>query len=545
MSERNTRNTLGSWKTGNYTFQGFGKGKSTEELIDELTETNLVDPLQVEIDSKYTEPDVRTQTFEQDEVVAIAKGNLNFLAALCQPDTFTCMFPKVHLAIWSFLLSRVDLIRDFSRLALGIPRGFAKTTIVKLFIIYVILFTKKKFVLVIGNTAMHAENIIKDVMTMLEHPNMKATFGDWRSGRDTDNNTVKKFTFRGRTIILVALGQGGSLRGLNLNNARPDLMIFDDIQSKEDSESPVVSDAILTWMIGTAMKARDPKGCLYIFCANMYPGPNSILKKLKNNPTWLKFIAGAILEDGTSLWEELFPLEVLLQDMDNDISLGHSEIFFSEMLNDTDVSLNSKVDFSKIISWPYTTADLPQGKFILIDPSTNKIQSDLTAIGYFEIYDGKPALVRLVTDRLSPGNTIRKAILLALQTNTKVIAVEAISYQATLLYWFGVIAEQLGLEGFVFCEVYGNTRSKNSRIATMLKSLMASEILLHGSIRADVVSEISNWNPLKRDNVDNILDLLAYAPKVVELYGPECVTDIQLVLSDAATTGVVEDNHAF
>ena len=69
----------------------------------------------------------------------------------------------MYLAIWDFMKSKVHLHRDFSKLAIGIPRGFAKTALMKLWIIYCILFTMKKFVLVISSNEDHAINIIKDV----------------------------------------------------------------------------------------------------------------------------------------------------------------------------------------------------------------------------------------------------------------------------------------------------------------------------------------------------------------------------------------------
>ena len=64
------------------------------------------------------------------------------------------------------------------------------------------------------------------------------------------------------------------------------------------------------------MKAKSPEGCMFLFVANMYPTKTSILRKLKSNPTWVKFIAGGILADGTSLWEDLQPIQQLLSEFE-------------------------------------------------------------------------------------------------------------------------------------------------------------------------------------------------------------------------------------
>jgi len=50
---------------------------------------------------------------------------------------------------------------------------------------------------------------------MLEETNIKRLFGDWKScGKDRQE--LKKFTYRGRPLMLAAMALAGSLRGLIL-----------------------------------------------------------------------------------------------------------------------------------------------------------------------------------------------------------------------------------------------------------------------------------------------------------------------------------------
>jgi hypothetical protein len=293
------------------------------------------------------------------------------------------------------------------------------------------------------------------------------------------------------------------------------------------------------------MKAKSPHGCMYIFAGNMYPTNYSILKKLKSNKSWTKFIQGAILADGTALWEELRSLESLIDELNNDIAMGHPEIFFSEVLNDTEAGVNTKFDLSSLKEWPWGEYELPQGKFIIIDPSANKKGGDDVSIGYFEVYDGIPGCKEIIEENMSPGNTIRKALLLALKTGSRCIAVESTGFQYSLLYWFGVISDDLGLSGFHFVEIYTGNYSKNARITDMLKAASAGEIVAHKNVKAKVMNQIVNWNPLKRDNVDGILDLLAYAPRVIELYAPLISTDSEILMLESNVGEVVDNNHAF
>lgn len=507
-----------------------------------------------ELHSGITEPVIPVQqhtvteaAFSTEEVQKIAKSSLDFLAGMSMPSVFKYFYPPVFISVWAWLTSFVVKPRDFSQLALGLPRGFGKTTLIKLFVLYCILFTNKKFILVISSTATLAENFLSDVVDMLDEPNIKRVFGDWRLGIEKDTQSIKKFGFRGRNIILAGLGAGTSLRGLNLKNERPDVMVFEDIQTRECADSAVQSDTLERWMIGTAMKAKSPLGCLFIFVANMYPTKHSLLRKLKRNSSWTKFIAGGILADGTSLWEDLQPISQLEAEFKNDLEMGHPEIFYAEVLNDETASSNHLIDLSKLPEPNYSDDDIHQGNFIVIDPSGQKTGSDNTAIGYFEVFDSKPALRSLVNKRLSPMDTIITALTIALEKNCRLIAVESVAYQASLLYWFNFICQQRGIYGLEFVEVYPGSYSKNSRIMDFLKSYARGEVYVDQKCRAEVHLQITQWNPLKKDNVDDVLDLMTYPHKVIEMYGEFVVATTFIVQSAESEIEILSecDNSCF
>lgn len=478
-------------------------------------------------DSNNPRPDLfdepQEHTFDATQVQDLARGSLDFLAGLAMPTVFKYLFPPVFQSVWLWLVDYIHKTRDFSQLALGLPRGFGKTGLMKLFVLYCILFTDRKFILVLAENQTKANNIIADIIDMLQEENIRKVFGDWRIGIEIDRQDLKKFGFRGRNIILAA-ATVGVVRGMNLKNERPDVMIFDDIQSREMAESQTVSETLEREMFGTAMKAKSPHRCLFIFIGNMYPTKYSILRKLKRNPEWVKFIAGGILADGTSLWEELQPIKQLLREYQNDLNSGHPEIFHSEVLNDENASANNHVDFSKLPVWRIEEGTIPAGNFIIIDPSGKKKTSDDTAIGYWEVHDGIPCMMGLVSKKMSPGDTIRTALQFALTKQCRLVAIESVAYQATLAYWFQFICQQMGIVGIEAVEIYPGGMNKNARILGAFKAYQAGEIAVAPEIQAEVHLQISQFNPLKTDNQDDILDLLTYPHKVLEMYG-EYVTN--------------------
>lgn len=489
--------------------------------------------------------------FNYQEALQAAKTSLDFLAALALPEVYKYAFPLLYLQFWDMITEILNKKRDFSQFALGLPRGFAKTLVIKLLILYAILFTDKRFILILCENEDKGKAILADVQDMLTEPNIVAMFGDWKAATESNTLTRKKFSFRGKDIIIKCAGAGTGIRGISEKFRRPDLMIFDDIQSREDSESEVLSKQLETWLTGTAMKAKSPEGCTFLFVANMYPTKGSLLRKLKANPNWIKFIVGGILQDGTSLWEDLQPIRQLLKEYQNDCAAGQPQIFYSEVLNDETASVNTAFDISAIPPYPFIPEELTSGAYVIIDPATDKANSDYVAIGGFIVINGKPVCRKIVEARLSPGDTIREALKMAMFVNASLIVIESNAYQYTLKYWTEIVFQQLGVSGIEVVDIYSGQMSKNSRILGMFKQLVPSsvdktddtpDIVLHPETRAQVASAIISFNPLRTDNVDNVLDLLAYAPRVLEQFADRIAINVHM--REGAIEDVLEESES-
>lgn len=451
--------------------------------------------------------------------------DLDAFAAFLLSDVFQFGFPEIFKQMWAWLKEWALLVRVFPKLAIGLPRGFGKTTFIKLFCVWIILFTRKQFLCIVASTGDLAEAILLDIEEMLNDDNVIAIFGDWKVAKKIDRQNLKLFTFRNRQIIIRAVGAGTSIRGVNYRNHRPDVLIFEDIQTREQADSEVESRNLYAWLLGTAMKIKSSFGCMYIFVGNMYPTNHSILKKLKLNSEWTSFIVGGILVDGTSLWEKLQPIAQLVAEYKHDKEAGHPEIFQAEVLNDPNASANHLIDVNLIPMNPFPETEICQGNVIIIDPATDKLNANFTAIGYFEFYDGVAVNREVYEEILSPAGTIFFALEIALRKNCRCVVIEANAYQYTLGFWFEWICRQKDIIGIHAVPIYAGGASKNARIVSMFKQLIAQkdqkhpEIYLDDRVRAPVKYQITSFNPLKKDNIDNILDLLCYATRVHQEYG--------------------------
>lgn len=466
------------------------------------------------------------------DAIEKAEKDLNILAAFCLFDVMRYMFPDMYLAMWQLMKSKVHLNRDFSKIALGIPRGFAKTTFMKLFIVYCILFTNKRFILVVSYAEEHAISIISDVISMLSGPNIRALFGNWDLNVKTNQKHLKVFSFRGKKMILKAVGAKGGIRGLNEDHHRPDVIVLEDYQKKKESENEDLAKEQYEELHGTILKAKSPFGCLYLFVANMYPTPGSILKKLKENSDWIKMIVGGIRSDGTSLWEELHPIKQLLEEYMSDLKANVPQVFLSEVLNDETAGIKSGIDITKLPIFPWDKDELPQGRAIVIDPALDNPSSDYNGVGLIGIFDGIPALEKVLLEKFNPLQLIKESIIMAFQNSTRLICVENFAYQASLLFWFNKICEDNGIEGFIFMPLNMGGGSKNAKILAALRKWQGEKkvneitkettyitsIHVKDEPRPLVINEVIKFNPSKKNNQDTCLDLLVSADKVVEQY---------------------------
>jgi hypothetical protein len=492
---------------------------------------DLSDIMPQEEIEELIEPDVLEAlpfTFDRSEFAEALGNSLDLLAGTALPDTCTLLWPPTYHIMWNYIVSELSNQRGFAYVYLGIPRGFCKTTFVRLVSLYIVLFASRNFIAIFNRAEELAQNSVTSIQGMLDEPNIVTTFGNWRNEIIRDTLNCKQFKYRGRNIVVGGLGINSSIRGLNILDRRPDVMIYDDIQDWDNAKSDTLSDELLTHLTGTVMKAASKFRCMHIFIGNMYPFPGSILRKLKYNPFWTGIIAGGILADGESFWPEMQSVEQLVREYEQDNALGKAAIFLAEVLNDDEALAKLNLDTTLIPKVDETIFDEPhQGGFLVIDPSGRKKKSNNTEIGAFVMYDGIPYFKTRKGGVMNPKETIKNALTMAIEERIGVIAVEAVAYQETLLFWFEQVIEELGIEGIELVPLSPGGISKNARILKMLTFLTPSRdsipgtalIMLGAAVRSLVIDQARQFDPTKTNNTDDLLDIIAYVYKIIENHG--------------------------
>lgn len=464
---------------------------------------------------------VATDSTTVQEAYTRGFSDFQYFSKCAIPYIIRFNWPDEYIAIFVMLVKAVldkdkKAIGTTIRFALGLPRGFAKTTFIKVLVAWLVIYGGMKFLLVVCATEPLSENFLADVHEILSSANMEKIYGAWAANLATDNAKVKKCAYRQGIIILAAIGAGTSVRGLNIGHERPDIILLDDAQTKENSQSDTESARFVEWFAGTLLKARSPFFSIVVYIGNMYP-QNCLLAELQKNSYWISLVTGCILADGKSLWPALRPLESLYEEYCHDEALGLAYIWFAEMMNQPLMDLVSLLPDGTIPLCPYTEEQLiPEAGFMIIDPAGFKKGADDNVVAAFHVQKQIPYMRRLIAAILDPKELIHQAVQVALELQIRVIFIESVAYQATLKFWFQNELSLIGLTNhFTLVEINPRNKKKEGRIRVSVQQLLAKTwYIINVVARQRYTFQALAYKIGKPKNRDDILDAGAYIEEV-------------------------------
>lgn len=187
---------------------------------------------------------------------------------------------ELHFYLYSYLSEAVDSPNG-NRFALAAPRSNAKSSVSSLFLpLWCLLFKKKKFIVLISDSSTQANDLLSNVRRELEdNEKIKEDFGSlvgeiWRNDDIVASNGVR----------VLALGARKKIRGRRHGEARPDLIILDDIENDENVSSAEQRRKNENWFFKAVSKAGDVNTDVFVVGTILHY--NSLLATLLSNPTY-------------------------------------------------------------------------------------------------------------------------------------------------------------------------------------------------------------------------------------------------------------------
>ena len=253
---------------------------------------------------------------------AILLKRTDFLKGYKELDRIVEAFVDKHdeLDIKPFFIKEGDGVKlnDRQHVVFMIPRGFAKTTIICMWIIYSMVFKDRRHIVYASETEGHAENQVEGIKRRLAtNDRIKHYFGELIPKKnDFQRNTkgfFETFTKDGSGTILRSRGRGAQIRGMNEMGDRPCTIILDDVQDETSVRTEEQRNSVVDWFFAAVvpalaeMKAHDPK----IVCIGTLLHREALLAKLQTDESFMSVVLASRDQHGQSIWPSLMSNEKL------------------------------------------------------------------------------------------------------------------------------------------------------------------------------------------------------------------------------------------
>src|SRR5215469_5930873 len=207
-------------------------------------------------------------------------------------------------------------------------------------------------------------------------------------------------------ISVLALGRGQDIRGMKLGKDRPDLVVVDDFEDKENTLTPEGRRAMMRWFLRELRPACHPKARFVVLATIMHPDcvPLQLVKAGWAQKTYpISYIDG----DGNEgpSWPARFPMKWVEAEREEYRKLGESDIWEMEMMCNAvdDATRDFRADFFRVLPRVRTWEPV----YVMVDPArTRHAQSSATGIVAFSWIGGQLVVWEDRTGFHRPSETI-------------------------------------------------------------------------------------------------------------------------------------------
>lgn len=460
-------------------------------------------------------------------------------------DELEYAVPEFHINSWNLITNEMILY-----IALALPRGHAKTTLSKLCCVWYLLFTDTRFIVYLSNTLNVSVEACQDIIKYMMSDNHQKVFGmlDFKINREGHgyykflmNCPDGKGGMYQKFVILKALGAGQQVRGLNIDNTRPELAIVDDLEDNDNTASPILQKKLKLWFFGSFFKALSKKRHKIIYLGNMLSNQSILYNIVVKSDRWHSMKFGVLMSNGLPLWPEMWSIEQIQEDYKEYQKQGLLSLWFAEMMNMPMAEGQALIDPSEITYLPEVLPIQCKYCFITLDGAiTQKTWGNDTALVVHGWVNERWQIVEVVANKFSLDQVFFLIIELGLKWHTRLVGIETGLYQIAVKFIFEVLMKAHN-QSFEMFECPHKNKAKVERLAAwcgLLKQQMW--VLTEGD--QVITSQLVSFDPLRSNNVDDVIDACAMGPTMIELFMADIMTQYAQNNSDMyKVTHVVGD----
>ena len=448
-----------------------------------------------------------------EEVVELGAVDSEFFCRYFFPNTMRQGSADFHTAIWKLLDSNNRFIN------IQVFRGGAKTSILRMYTAKRIAYGLAHTVLFLGKSEGHSIRSINWIKRHIEHNKLfKQVFGLRQGNKWQDIECEIWHGTDEYPIWLMGMGITGSVRGINRDDFRPDLIVVDDVIDEENAATPDQRLKITNLLYGAVKQSLTP--------ATESPDAKLVMLQTplnKEDPStlaltdaewksavfgcWTPATADLIASKQESSWAVRYPSETLREEKVKAAARNRLSIWVRE----NECKLTSPETSAFRAEWLkfYSLEPDPVRTVLVVDPvpppSDIQIAKGLRGKDYeaFAVVGRAGADYYLLDYTLNRGHdpswSVAEFLRLAARWNPLRVYVEATAYQRTLAWLFRKAMEHQ--RKWYVIEEFDDKRKKYDRIVDALNGISANGHMFVKESHTDFITQFRDYPDIVHDDL--------------------------------------------
>ena len=364
---------------------------------------------------------------EMADILALCYKDTSIFCKTLLPEAFNTPWSPLHKAILNALDSKDQ------KICFAAPRGLGKTSLARALVQKAILFRDYEFVLYVSNSetvaTMQTENIKRELLTNRE---IRKVFGSVQINTDDpeldDSFSKQSWVAFGSTLVMPR-GAGQQIRGLIYRNSRPQLIIVDDLEKKEELENPENRRKLKEWFYSDLMRCVDRYSDKWkIILLDTLKHYDSLLQELLTSEDWNSQRLDICDDEFNSYVPHLISTEDLRREVEIHRARGMLDVFYMEMRN-LPISKEDATFRQEYFKY-YEERELDGASIenvIIVDPAktANMHSADSAIVGIGIDYTHNAIYIRdIVSGKFFPDDLYEEMFAMRRRLNAHVIGIE-------------------------------------------------------------------------------------------------------------------------
>jgi predicted phage terminase large subunit-like protein len=460
---------------------------------------------------------------ETEDLLVECCRSTKVLAKVLFPDRFFAPFSDLHDEIFDLIDSGEP------RIAIAAPRGIGKTSIVALALAArKILFHLCKFFVYVSNSATSGEMQTENLkFEMASNKLVKSFFGQVKAKNPSglDESFSKKAWVSGGNTLVLPRGSGQQVRGIIYHNARPDLIVIDDLEDTETIGNDEIREKRKIWFNADLLKctSRVDKDWQIVYIDTL-KHEDSLLQDLLDSSEWASTRLEICDDDYNPTAPNFMSKEDIMKEVNYHREHGIMDVFYREFRN-IPISTEDAV-FKEEYFKRYSEPELMKPavgsppnliSVVIVDPAkTVKLQSAESAVICWGIdRSSKKMYFRdCIAEKFYPDELYKAALDMVVNMGAFILAIEVTSLEQFIVQPF---KNQMRIRGITpnFIELKA-IKKKEERVATLAPHYRLGYVYHNKAISGKLEAQLMGFPRSKRWDV---MDAASYITKIMEMEG--------------------------